>query len=415
MEVLALILLLIGVAGAVARPWGIPAWLTPTAAAVVVVLVEISSLSQVGHDLRPLAGAVGFLVAAVPLAVMLDRLGFFESLASRFVGGSRMTGWLWALAAAVTTVLNLDASVVLLTPLYIRIARRRGINPKVLAVQPVILALLASSALPVSNLTNLIASGRTGAGPGPFLDHLALPSLAATVVGYGLYRWAVAKGLLGPSRPVTPTGHAIALDGPTSLAPARAERARRHALAIGGVIVVLVLAGFVAGPSVGLAPWQVAVAADIVLVALLGSIPGRAVPWGTALVAASLAVLAGAVGRQLGLNHLLAGRGVGSTAILAGGAAVAANVVNNLPALLVGLTGSSHHVTPGLWALLLGVNMGPSILVTGSLASLLWLESTRQMGVAFTPRDYARIGWRVGLPASVIALAVLLAIGPGGL
>ena len=50
----------------------------------------------------------------------------------------------------------------------------------------------------------------------------------------------------------------------------------------------LVLVGFVAGRSVGLAPWVVALAADAVLVVVTRWVPWRAVPWGTALVAAAL-------------------------------------------------------------------------------------------------------------------------------
>ena len=75
------------------------------------------------------------------------------------------------MAAAVTVVFNLDAAVVLLTPLYIRIARRHGYSPEMLAFQPALLACLASNPLPVSNLTNLIAAEHFDLGVGEFLDH----------------------------------------------------------------------------------------------------------------------------------------------------------------------------------------------------------------------------------------------------
>ena len=66
-------------------------------------------------------------------------------------------------------VLNLDAAVVLLTPLYVRVARRTGLDPVALAFQPVLLACLASSFLPVSNLTNLIAAHQADLGTSDFL------------------------------------------------------------------------------------------------------------------------------------------------------------------------------------------------------------------------------------------------------
>ena len=62
------------------------------------------------------AWPAGVPIAAVPLAIALDRLGFFTELADRLVATGRASGSLWILAALVTTVLNVDASVVLLTP-----------------------------------------------------------------------------------------------------------------------------------------------------------------------------------------------------------------------------------------------------------------------------------------------------------
>ena len=55
---------------------------------------------------------------------MERRIGVFEALAATVDGGDNLVAGLWLLATAVTIVFNLDASVVLLTPLYIRIAQR---------------------------------------------------------------------------------------------------------------------------------------------------------------------------------------------------------------------------------------------------------------------------------------------------
>ncbi|MGH9060324.1 MAG: SLC13 family permease, partial [Acidimicrobiales bacterium] len=138
MAVAAVGLLLAGVGGAILRPWRAPAWLVPLVAAVAVVAIGGLSSAHAGRALDPLRQPIGFLLAAVPLAVMLDRLGFFASLAARLTSGRGGVGGLWLLAALVTTVLNLDASVVLLTPLYVRIARRTGRDPLTLALMPVL-------------------------------------------------------------------------------------------------------------------------------------------------------------------------------------------------------------------------------------------------------------------------------------
>jgi hypothetical protein len=95
-----------GVAGATLRPWRLPAWLVPVLAAGIVVTAGGFPLSMAGHALRPLVGPVAFLLAAVPLAVLLDRLGFFARLADRLTRRGGGSGRLWVLAAVVTTTLD---------------------------------------------------------------------------------------------------------------------------------------------------------------------------------------------------------------------------------------------------------------------------------------------------------------------
>lgn len=391
MAILTIVLLGGGVAGALLRPGRVPAWLVPLAAVATAVGAGAVAPAQALRSLRPLGGALGFLLAAVPLAVLLDRLGFFESLSRVLAGSPATVGGLWVLGALVTTVLNLDASVVLLTPLYVRLARRLGLSPLALAFQPVLLALLASSALPVSNLTNLIAVGYTHAGPVAFLVHLGPPSLAATAVGYWCYRRTVPPGRRRPEA---------------------LEPAEPRPLVAGGVVVALVLAGFVAGPGLGVSPWEVALAADVVLVALCRHFPWRSVPWGTAVVAAALAVLAVGVTSHLPVGRLLGGSGPLALAGTTGLAALAANLVNNLPALLVAAPVLPAHGSCGLWAVLLGVNMGPVVLATGTLASLLWLDALGRLGVEAGAGDFARVGIKVGIPSLAAATAVLVGLGP---
>jgi len=416
---LTVVLLLAGVAGAVTRPWGVPAWSVPVVAAAIDVAAGALAPAAAGRALRPLAAPIGFLLAAVPLAILLDRLGFFSSLADVLARRGRGAGALWVLGALVTTVLNLDAGVVLLTPLYVRFARSSGRDPFALGAQPVLLACLASSALPVSNLTNLIAQSETGASTAAFLSHLALPSLAACTVGWWCYRRALGPGLSptgGGASGVPAAVPAVpAVPGHGGAVLTRRALDSRRALAVGGVIVALVLVGFTVGHGFGVQPWMVALGADAVLIALRREVPWRDVPVGTALVALALGVLAAAAVVHLPVGRLLGGDGVAGLARTAGVTAAAANVVNNLPALLVTVPSVGGHPAPGLWAVLIGVNMGPVVLVTGSLASLLWLDAIGRLGVEARARDFTRIGVRIGLPAAAAGLGVLLALRAAGL
>jgi arsenical pump membrane protein len=125
-------------------------------------------------------------------------------------------------------------------------------------------------------------------------------------------------------------------------------------------------------------------------------------------------VLAAAAVVHLPVDRLIGGTSVADLARTAGVAAAGANVVNNLPALLVALPVTGRGVTPSLWAVLLGVNMGPVLVVTGSLASLLWLDALHRLGVPVRARDFSRIGAQVGLPAALAGVGTaLLLVGTG--
>jgi arsenical pump membrane protein len=437
---LAIGLLLVAVAAAIGHPRWMPAWAVPAGAAILDVVLGVVGPGSAGDAVRPLLAPVGFLLAAVPLAVMLDRMGLFTALASRVTERGAGPGYLWALAAVVTTVLNLDAGVVLLTPLYVRVARRRGWDVVSLALQPVLLACLASSALPVSNLTNLIAVSWSGATTAQFLAHLALPSVVAAIVGWWLYRTTVLPPSMrraalgqatttgtdgaspGPEAPPSGPGPEAQQSGPGREAPPWGTK-------VGGGVVIAVLVGFTCGPLVGVQPWMVALVADLVLLASLACaarsgdgyprggqdvVPWNSVPLGTAALVLALGVAATAAARYLPIGPLLQGRGVADLARDAGLAALGANVVNNLPTLLIALPRIGHHTPPSLWAVLLGVNMGPVLLVTGSLASLLWLSTLHRMGVEVRARDFTRAGLRAGLPAAAAALGAALLLSLAG-
>ncbi len=184
--------------------------------------------------------------------------------------------------------------------------------------------------------------------------------------------------------------------------PATEERPSTRALIIGLVVLAVLLAGFLSGRLLGIEPWTVVAAVDVALIGMTRTVPWRSIPWGTAAVAAGLAIVAAAAAQRAGMASWLVADGTWGQALRG---AAAANVLNNLPAFLVALP----HVraTDDVLALLFGVNAGPTILVTGSLAGLLWLDAARRHGLAVGGRDYARVGLVAGVPALVAGVAVL--------
>ena len=194
--------------------------------------------------------------------------------------------------------------------------------------------------------------------------------------------WLVWSRLAGPAPAVRPA-HEPVVPG---------------ALAIGVPVVVWLLLGFTVGDQLGVPAWVVARLALAALVVLTRRLPWEHVPVGAAALALSLGTLALGAAPALGLDHVLGVPGAGGEALTFGVAALGANLVNNLPALLGALPALDLH--PGrAWAVLLGVNIGPTLWVTGALSTLLWQATMDRLDLPVSNRRYAAVGVRVGLPA----------------
>jgi arsenical pump membrane protein len=171
-------------------------------------------------------------------------------------------------------------------------------------------------------------------------------------------------------------------------------------------VVAGVLVGFTAGAALGIPAWAVALVADLVLVAVTRVLPWRHIPLATAAGVAVVGVVVGLVVPDGWLSGLLGHDAAIALVGVVGLAGVAANLVNNLPALLVALDGA-HHMSWGLWAWLLGVNTLAVWLPIGALANLLWRRVLAADGTRLGWRTYAAATIPVALPAAVAAALVL--------
>lgn len=88
---------------------------------------------------------------------------------------------------------------------------------------------------------------------------------------------------------------------------------------------------------------------------------------------------------------------------------IGSDASNNLPAVLAGAR--ALHERSQVWPLLIGANIGPVLVLTGALSGLLWRDTARRLGVTVSARRYTEIGLRVGLPALIVAGAVVVVLG----
>ena len=336
--------------------------------------------------------------------------GVFEAAGARLAAMSGSGAGLFVaamiLVAVVTAVLNLDTAVAFLTPVLVATSRAHGRATAIPASAdspdgpplqaPMLYGCLlmsnaASLLLPGSNLTNLIVVGHLHLSGGRFALRMAAPwvaSVALTTAAVGLLlrrhlrRVPVSRGDLVSVRPRGPIG-LVAVVVATAVVVTDASPALP--VLVVGVVAAAVRLGRSGTPRHAAERMVEAVGAPV-LVGLLG-----------------VAIGAGTLGRQWsGPTALLGHLGAWATAAFA---AVLSIVVNNLPA--ASLLAARHPAHP--FAILVGLDLGPNLLVTGSLSSILWWQSARAAGARPRAATVSRLGL-VAAPLAGVACLALLAV-----
>ncbi|MEV5320188.1 SLC13 family permease [Streptomyces sp. NPDC052687] len=413
-ETLSAALLVLVLACAIIRPFGWPEAVVAVPAAALVIATGALPPDAALDEVERLAPVIGFLAAVLVLAQLCDDDGLFHACGAwmaRTAAGRprRLLAQVFMAASAITAVLSLDATVVLLTPVVFATAARLGARSKPHVYACTHLSNTASLLLPVSNLTNLLAFTASGLSFTRFAALMALPWVAAIAVEYLVFR----------------RFFATELDAGAQAAPV-GEPPPLPVFAL--VTVGCTLAGFVLASAVGVDPAWAALAGALVL-AVRSLLRRRTTPRAL-LSAASVPFLAfvlalGVVVRAVvdngldeALGHLIPeGTGLVALFALAALAAVLANVINNLPAVLVLLPLTAPSGPGAVLAVLLGVNIGPNLTYAGSLATLLWRRIVHAHEEEVELREFTRLGVfavPASLAAAVVALWVSLAVIGGG-
>jgi arsenical pump membrane protein len=404
---LALVLLAATLAVAVARPPYLSEAVAASAGALLLVIVGAIGLSQAGAAVRDLAPTVGFLAAMLLIAEGCRRDGLFDAMGALMARGAqgspqRLLAFVFAIAAAVTAVLSLDANVVLLTPVVFATAARMRTSAKPHVYACAHLANSASLLLPVSNLTNLLAFHASKLSFLRFAALMALPTIAAVGVEWVVFRRFFAVELRRPRR--------------AGARPARPELPR-FAVAV----LALTLAGFAASSVVGIEPvWFAAAGAVAITIPALARRSttaltlGRAVEPGFLIFVLGLGVIvqaASANGLDTAVRAILpTGAALLDLLAIAAVSAILANLFNNLPATLM-LVPVVAAAGPGpVLAMLIGVNVGPNLTYVGSLATLLWRRILRAEDSDVELGEFLRLG-AFTVPASLVAATALLWLG----
>ncbi|TFF20660.1 arsenic transporter [Jiella endophytica] len=398
----------LAVGGVILRPFGWSEWVFATAGAALLVALQLLSPADALQGIAAGTDVYLFLAGMMLLAEIARREGLFDYLAARAAGAAkgspqRLFALVYLVGTAVTVFLSNDATAVVLTPAVIAVARAAKVKdpiPYLLACAFV--ANAASFVLPISNPANIVVFGEAIPPLGAWLARFALPSLAAILATYGALFLITRKSL----------GTAIVQPAATP----RLSRGGRIA-AIGLILAVAaLLTASALGTELGL-PTAMAGAATLAFVTLAerrSPFPALSgVSWSTLVLVAGLFVIVRAldgIGLEAALVAALQATvqetGALAAPVVGGVVAVLTNLTNNLPLGLVsgGVVAAADappHVTD---AILIGIDLGPNISVTGSLATILWLIALRREGIAYGALPFLKVGIIVTLPALALAL-----------
>lgn len=399
--------------GVVLRPFRWPEAVWAVTGAALLFLIGMLTFADVKTGIAKGFDVYLFLIGMMLLSELARREGLFDwvaAIATSYAKGSpkRLFVLIYGVGVVVTVFLSNDATAVVLTPAVYASCRAAKVkDPLPYLLICAFIANAASFVLPISNPANLVIFAGGEMPPlARWLETFALPSLVAVIVTFICLYW---------------TQHRALAEDRLASNVARPVLSRPAKLAGTGLLLTALILVVASALHLDLGlPTFIAGSLTTALVLLLTRQSPveviKGISWSVLPLVAGLFVVVEAVNKT-GLTamlseHLsqLAAQSQTAAIGLAGmGVAVVSNLVNNLPAgLFAGSAVQAAHVSDKVaGAVLIGVDLGPNLSVTGSLATILWLAALRREGLHMGALSFLKLGVIVMFPALVLSLAVL--------
>jgi arsenical pump membrane protein len=402
-------------AGVILRPFRLPEAVWAVAGALALVGLGLLTPGAALAGVHKGLDVYLFLIGMMLLAEVARATGLFDWLAAEAAAhargsANRLFGLVYLVGILVTVFLSNDATAVVLTPAVAAIARAARIGqPLPYLLTCAFIANAASFVLPISNPANLVIYADRMPPLARWLPHFALPSLLAIGATYWVLKYTQRAALRESLTTAIPV-------------PILTVAGKTAAWGIGVTAAILMTASAM--------DWQLGLPTCIAGMATLAVVAGmrrcspwvflQHVSWGVIPLVAGLFVLVEGLDRSgviHGLSELLRQASLRAGYLTGGAAGVivacVSNLMNNLPAGLIAGTAVHAANVPDkvAGAVLIGVDLGPNLSVTGSLATILWLAALRREGVRVRAGEFLRLGALIMPPALILALAALLALG----
>lgn len=374
------------------------------AGAIVLIATRLIPFHQAAHAVYEGLDVYLFLAGMMILAELAREEHVFEwtaDLAARHARNSsaRLFLLIYLVGIVVTALLSNDATAVVLTPAVLAVVRRAQVQPKSYLLACAFIANAASFIFPISNPANLVVFAGNMPPLAVWLRTFLLPSIASVVITFFALRWLSRSDLRG--------------DFPADLNSIKLSAEGKLALA--GLL--LAAAALILSSALNLDLGAPTCAAAILAIAVVTfrdrTIARRVIQgasWAILPLVAGLFIIVEALQNagllRLGRSGLalLANTSTQTSKMLgAFTVALLSNGMNNLPVgLMSGAALRNAHETGVLaHAILVGVDLGPNLSVTGSLATILWLIALRREKVEITAWQFFKAGILV-MPLALI-------------
>ena len=387
------------------RPRNIPEVYWIAGGVLLLLALRLVPLQLAGRAVAKALDVCFFLIGMMLLSELAREHGVFDWLSWVAVGSargscSRLFALVYAVGTIVTIFMSNDATAVVLTPAILTAVRRAKVQPLPYLFVCAFIANAASFLLPISNPANLVVFHNQMPPLGRWLVSYGVPSLLSIAATFIVMRWLFRRELCAT------------IEGEVETKPLR----REGVLVLGGLaaMVVVLLTASSLGKDLGLPTCLAALAITAIVSIMARSNPLRLVPeisWATLALVVGLFVMVDAMesigAMQQTRDWLTWAQTLGSTTgtlIMGFAVGVANNLVNNLPlGLIAGSTLHAAH-TKGLIAdaVLIGVDLGPNLSITGSLATILWLIALRKEKLDVSFWDFLKVGV-VAMPIALLA------------
>ncbi|MFA5438631.1 ArsB/NhaD family transporter [Dehalococcoides sp.] len=380
-------------------------------------LVPLSNISQIfSANLNILLFFLGLML----VSYFAELSGFFNSavnLALKLSGGSswRLLGLVFALGIVITMFMSNDATALLLTPVVFMLVSRYGLKPLPYIFACAFVANTASFIFPFSNPVNLLAVDKFNLSLGEYTTYMLIPSILAITITiaifYVVFRHDLRTGL--------------------SLVETKAVASDRFSRSVRLVLIFLAAACLLTS----FMGWPLAIPLVLTAFILLGITSfykkldfnhlKHSVAWSILPFVLGLAFMVNGL-ENTGLtatlgnflsNTLADGGQLEAGLITSFGTAIGSNLINNWPMMMVSVSSLSAVSDIGgansglIYQAILGADLGPNLLIMGSLSTMLWLILLRKRGLAIKPMEFTKLGLTITPLVLLVSTLAIFQLG----